>query len=272
MSGSSSRFDLQGSVAVVLGATGTLGGAIARGLAQHGASVGVAGRNPDRGESCAARIRAEGHSAEFLRVDSSEVDQLRSARARVEDTLGACDVLVNCVGGNDARASVSEERRVSDVSLDAWRGGFALNVEAGALLPCQVFGEAMVPRGRGSIVNVASVAAHVPVSRGIAYSASKAAVLNLTRFLAREWAHSGVRVNSITPGFFLADQNRDLLQHEDGSPTDRARQILDRTPMGRLGEPDELVGAAVFLASSAASRFVTGADIRIDGGFLATSV
>jgi NAD(P)-dependent dehydrogenase (short-subunit alcohol dehydrogenase family) len=130
----------------------------------------------------------------------------------------------------------------------------------------------MLARGRGSIINIASVASHLPVSRVVAYSAAKAAVLNLTQFLAREWAPRGVRVNSITPGFFPAEQNRRLLFNEDGSPTTRARSILGHTPMARFGEPKELIGAALFLASQNASSFVTGADIRVDGGFLSQTV
>jgi NAD(P)-dependent dehydrogenase (short-subunit alcohol dehydrogenase family) len=130
----------------------------------------------------------------------------------------------------------------------------------------------MVARGKGSIINVASVSAHIPLSRVVAYSAAKAAVLSLTQFLAREWATSGVRVNSLTPGFFPAEQNRKLLFNEDGSPTARAKQILGHTPMGRFGKDEELIGAAVFLASSLASGFVTGSDIRVDGGFLAQTI
>ena len=130
----------------------------------------------------------------------------------------------------------------------------------------------MVEQGRGSIIHIASVAAHLPVSRVVAYSAAKAAVVNLTQFLAMEWAEQGVRVNSITPGFFPAEQNRRLLFEEDGSPTPRAVQILSHTPMNRFGMPEELVGAVVFLASAAASGFVTGTDIRVDGGFLSTTI
>jgi NAD(P)-dependent dehydrogenase (short-subunit alcohol dehydrogenase family) len=129
----------------------------------------------------------------------------------------------------------------------------------------------MVARAKGSIINIASVSAHLPLSRVVSYSASKAAVLNLTRFLAREWAPKNVRVNSITPGFFPAGQNRKLLFNEDGSPTERTRDIWRHTPMGRFGEAQELVGAAIFLASQASS-FVTGADLRVDGGFLAQTI
>src|SRR5208282_6726552 len=149
---------------------------------------------------------------------------------------------------------------------------FDLNLVGGALLPCQEFGPSMAERGGGSIINIASVSAHLPVSRVVAYSAAKAAVLNLTEFLAREWAPRGVRVNSITPGFFPAEQNRRLLFNEDGSPTPRAKSILGHTPMARFGESRELIGAVVFLASANASGFVTGTDLRVDGGFLSQTI
>src|SRR5947199_9023699 len=130
----------------------------------------------------------------------------------------------------------------------------------------------MVARNRGSTINIASVSAHIPLSRVVSYSAAKAAVLSLTLFLAREWATKGVRVNSITPGFFPAEQNRKLLFNDDGSPTARTKSIWSHTPMNRFGEAHELVGAAVFLASPKASGFVTGTDIRVDGGFLSQTI
>jgi NAD(P)-dependent dehydrogenase (short-subunit alcohol dehydrogenase family) len=130
----------------------------------------------------------------------------------------------------------------------------------------------MAARGKGSIINIASVSGHLPLSRVVAYSAAKAAVLNLTLFLGREWASKGVRVNSITPGFFPAEQNRKLLFNDDGSPTARTKAAWGHTPMNRFGQPQELVGAALFLASAKASSFVTGTDIRVDGGFLAQTI
>jgi NAD(P)-dependent dehydrogenase (short-subunit alcohol dehydrogenase family) len=130
----------------------------------------------------------------------------------------------------------------------------------------------MISRGKGSIINIASVSAHLPLSRVVSYSASKAAVLSLTLFLAREWAQKGVRVNSLTPGFFPAEQNRKLLFNDDGSPTARTKSIWGHTPMNRFGEANELIGAALFLASSKASSFVTGTDIRVDGGFLSQTI
>jgi NAD(P)-dependent dehydrogenase (short-subunit alcohol dehydrogenase family) len=142
----------------------------------------------------------------------------------------------------------------------------------GVFLPCQEFGPGMVGRGQGSIINIGSVSAGVPLSRVVAYSAAKAAVISLTQFLAREWAPANVRVNAITPGFFPAEQNRKLLFNDDGTPTARTRSILGHTPMARFGRPEELAGAAIFLASPAASGFVTGTEVRVDGGFLAQTI
>ncbi len=264
--------DLSTDVAVVLGGTGVLGGALAEGLASAGASVVVAGRNEERGEARVAAIRAAGGRALFVAVDASSKGSVEAARERIRVELGEPTVLVNAAGGNHPSVTVTPENPVEAISLEAWRENFDLNLVGGALLPCQVFGPAMCAAGRGSIINIASVSAHLPLSRVMAYSAAKAAVLNLTRFLAREWATRGVRVNSITPGFFPAEQNRRLLFQEDGTPTPRARAILGHTPMGRFGEAHELVGAVLFLASQRASSFVTGADIQVDGGYLSQTI
>jgi NAD(P)-dependent dehydrogenase (short-subunit alcohol dehydrogenase family) len=265
-------FDLSQDIAVVVGGTGVLGGALAEGLARAGAAVAVLGRNRDKGEACARAIRSAGGRAQFITCDAQDAASLAAAHAAVGTALGAPTVLVNAAGGNDPRVTVAGERTFQSVALADWKANFDLNLVGGALLPCQEFGPAMVARGKGSIINIASVSAHIPLSRVVAYSSAKAAVLSLSQFLAREWARHGVRVNTLTPGFFPAEQNRRLLFNEDGSPTARAQQILGHTPMGRFGTDGELIGAAVFLASSAASGFVTGSDIRVDGGFLAQTI
>jgi NAD(P)-dependent dehydrogenase (short-subunit alcohol dehydrogenase family) len=265
-------FDLNGEVAVVIGATGVLGGAVAEGLASAGATVAVLGRNAERGAECVKRITSTGGKAAFVTADASSAESLAKAAKEVEATLGAPTILVNAAGGNDPSVTVTPENPFEKITAADWTRSFDLNLVGGALIPCQVFGPGMVSRGKGSIINIASVSAHLPLSRVVAYSSAKAAVLNLTQFLSREWATKGVRVNSITPGFFPAEQNRKLLYHEDGSPTPRAASILSHTPMGRFGESRELAGAAVFLASPAASGFVTGVDLRVDGGFLSQTI
>jgi NAD(P)-dependent dehydrogenase (short-subunit alcohol dehydrogenase family) len=265
-------FDLSGEVAVVIGGTGVLGGAMAEGMAQAGARVSVLGRNADRGQARAAKIKAAGGDANFIPADAQDRDALQSALKAVESSFGPPTVLLNAAGGNDGKVTLGPGRAFENIGVGDWTATFDLNVVGGALLPCQVFGPGMVQRGKGSIINIASVSSHLPLSRVVAYSAAKAAVLSLTQFLAREWAAKGVRVNSITPGFFPAEQNRKILFHEDGSPTERTQTIWAHTPMGRFGAPQELVGAAVFLASTKASGFVTGADICVDGGFLCQTI
>lgn len=265
-------FDLSNEVAVVIGATGELGGVIAEGLAAAGATVAVVGRSRSRGEARAKKMVAEGGRAGFFEADATNAQSLNNAHLAIEKELGAPTILVNAAGGNDPRVTVTAETPFENIAAEDWSESFNLNLVGGALLPCQEFGAAMAARGRGSIINIASVSAHLPLSRVVAYSAAKAAVLNLTQFLAREWAPRGVRVNSLTPGFFPAEQNRRLLFNEDGTPSARANSILAHTPMHRFGKAEELVGAAIFLASTRAAGFVTGIDLRVDGGFLSQTI
>jgi NAD(P)-dependent dehydrogenase (short-subunit alcohol dehydrogenase family) len=268
----STLFDLAGEVAVVVGGTGVLGGALAEGLASAGARVAVLGRNGERGEARVAAIRASGGQAVFCHADAADRASLQKALEGVLSAFGEPGVLVNAAGGNDPKVTVTDTHAIEEIDCADWNAAFDLNLVGGALLPSQVFGPGMCRRGQGSIINIASVSAHLPLSRVVAYSAAKAAVLNLTQFLSREWAPKGVRVNSITPGFFPAEQNRSLLFLPDGSPSPRTQAIWGHTPMKRFGEAHELIGACVFLASHAASSFVTGSDLRVDGGFLSQTI
>jgi NAD(P)-dependent dehydrogenase (short-subunit alcohol dehydrogenase family) len=265
-------FDLKGEVAVVIGATGVLGGRIAQGLGEAGAKIAVLGRNAERGADCARRIQDDAGEAKFFVADAVSRESLKNAAKEIEKFFGPPTILVNAAGGNDPKVTVTDQFKFEQITLEDWRANFDANLVGGTLLPCQEFGPGMAERGKGSIINIASVSAHIPLSRVVAYSAAKAAVLNLTQFLSREWAPRRVRVNSITPGFFPAEQNRRLLFNADGSPTDRARRILNHTPMARFGSPEELVGAAIFLASERASSFITGTDLRVDGGFLSQTL
>ena len=267
-----SLFDLTGETALVIGATGALGGAIASGLAAAGAKVAVGGRSAERGGQRVDAIKAAGGEAIFVSVDASSREAVAAAAKQVEAALGPITILVNGAGGNDPKVTVAGDVKFEDIDADDWRANFDLNLVGGALIPCQVIGSQMVARGKGSIINIASVTSHLPLSRVVTYSAAKAAVLSLTRFLGREWATKGVRVNSITPGFFPAEQNKKLLFNEDGTPTERAAQILGHTPMDRFGTAEELVGAAIYLASEKAASFVTGSDIVVDGGFLSQTI
>jgi NAD(P)-dependent dehydrogenase (short-subunit alcohol dehydrogenase family) len=265
-------FNLRGEVATVIGGTGVLGGAMAEALASAGARVAVVGRNAERGEERVRQIAAAGGEARFQAADAQSLEDLRSARDRIEAQWGPVAVLVNAAGGNRPDATLPPGADFCSLPLAAWQGVFDLNLVGGVLLPCQIFGESMLAAGRGSIINIASLSGMTPLSRVVAYSAAKAAVLNLTQFLAREWAQKGVRVNAISPGFFPAEQNRALLYNQDGSYSARGGQIIGHTPMARFGEAHELAGAVVWLASQKASSFVTGQNIVVDGGFSSTTI
>ncbi len=265
-------FDLSGQCAAVLGGTGELGGAMALALAQSGACVAIIGRNSEKGAEKVALVEEAGGQARFFAADALDKSSLRAVRDAIERECGETSILVNAAGGNRPDATLPPGANFCDLPLDAWNGVFDLNLAGGALLPSQVWGETMIARGSGSIINIASMSGMIPLSRVVAYSAAKAAVLNLTMFLAREWATKGVRVNAISPGFFPAEQNKKLLFNDDGSYSQRGGQIIAHTPMNRFGSAEELAGAVVFLASSRASGFVTGQNLVVDGGFSSTTI
>jgi NAD(P)-dependent dehydrogenase (short-subunit alcohol dehydrogenase family) len=269
---SSSLFDLNHRTAVVIGGTGSLGGAMAEALGANGARVAILGRSAERGMHRAEQIRRDGGEAVFHAADALDRDSLTRARDMIERSLGPVEILINAAGGNQPDATLQPGDDFCQLPLPAWQKVFDLNLIGGTVLPCQVFGETMLVRNSGSIINIASMSGIVPLSRVVAYSAAKAAVINLTQFLAREWASRGVRVNCISPGFFPAEQNRGLLYNKDGSLSPRGQQIIDHTPAGRFGYAHELAGAIVFLASSSASSFITGHNLVVDGGFSSTTI
>lgn len=268
----SGLFDLSTDVAVVIGGTGGLGGAMADALAAQGAKVAVVGRSAERGAERVAAIQAAGGKAIFQAANVLDPSSLATARDSIQSQLGNITVLINAAGGNRPDATLPPGSDFCKLPLEAWRDVFDLNLVGGVLLPCQVFGQTMVANRQGSIINIASMSGMIPLSRVVAYSAAKAAVINLTQFLAREWATTGVRVNAISPGFFPAEQNRGLLYNSDGSLSARGSQIIGHTPMARFGEASELGGATVWLASQAAASFVTGQNIVVDGGFSAVTI
>lgn len=252
-------FRLDGRVAVVIGGTGVLGGAISHGLGDAGASVAVLGRSEERAADRVAALEATGVKAIAVRVDATKLEDMQAARQEVERRLGPVAILVNAPGVNSATPFF-------DIGLDEWHDLLDANLTA-VFVACQVFGRAMVEHGQGgSIINISSASSGPPLSRVLTYSVAKAGLNNLTQYLARELAPHHIRVNAIAPGFFPAEQNRALLSE------DRLESIIAHTPAGRLGEPDELIGTVVWLASDAASGYVTGAIVRVDGGFTAMSI
>ncbi len=273
----SELFSLEGQVAIVTGSTGVLGGAMARGLARAGANVGILGRRKERADAVVAEIENAGGQALALPADVLDQAQLEAARAAVLERWGRIDILVNAAGGNVPAATLSGDRTFWEMPREAFAQVFELNL-LGTLLPSQIFGGAMVqPRAgeqpRGSIVNISSMAAQRAITRVVGYSAAKAAVDNFTRWLAVELGRSygaGLRVNAIAPGFFIGDQNRDLLLDPEGNLTQRGRTIIDHTPAGRFGEPEELISTLIWLCSPGA-RFVNGVVLPVDGGFSAFS-
>jgi NAD(P)-dependent dehydrogenase (short-subunit alcohol dehydrogenase family) len=252
-------YGLQGRTAIVIGGTGVLGGAFCEALAGAGAHTLVVGRDRNRGNDCVQRLIEGGGSAEFFTADCTSRKDLDALAAHLARANRPADVLVNGAGVNSATPflEITDEEwdRIVNVNLRSVR------------LACQVFGKYMIQKGtRGSIINIASLTALTPLSRVFTYAATKAAVVNLTQNLAREWAPQGIRVNALSPGFFPAEQNKHILTEE------RIENIMRHTPLKRFGLPKELAGALLLLASPNAGSFLTGSNLVIDGGFSSMTI
>jgi len=251
-------FSLKGKTAVVIGGTGELCGAMAMALAGAGAEVALVGRSREKADARLERIRAAGGEGFFIAADILSSDGLQELLSRVVEKSGHCEILVNGAGVNSATPFL-------EISEEEYQRIFDTNTKA-VFLACQVFGKYFLDNGiRGSIINVGSMSGIIPLSRVFTYSMSKAAVHNISRNLAREWATQGIRVNTLVPGFFPAEQNRKVLTPE------RVGQIMGHTPMKRFGKPEELGGATLLLASNAGS-FITGQEIIVDGGYAAMTI
>lgn len=275
--------DLSGKVAVVTGAAGVLCSDFSRALAKCGAKVALLDINETVAKRIADEIVAEGGQAIAVKANCLDKASLEDAKAIVDKVFGPCDILINGAGGNNPRATTYDEtfseetladpdkQSFFSISPDGVRFVFDLNVTA-AFLTTQVFALDMAKSGKGgNIVNISSMNAYRPLTKIPAYSAAKAAVSNFTQWLAVHFAETGIRVNAIAPGFFVTNQNRALLFRDDGTPTPRTGKILAGTPMRRFGEASELLGGLFFFLDDAASGFVTGVILPIDGGFSAYS-
>ncbi len=273
--------DLTGKVAVVTGGAGVLCSEFVRALAQCGAKVAILNRTLSKAEALAEEVRAAGGEAAAVQVDVTNSASVKAAHEEVLKIYGKCDILINGAGGNNARANTDKEYfELGDIESDT-KSFFDLDEEGfrfvmdlnfvGTLLPTQAFAQDMVGREGCTILNISSMNAYTPLTKIPAYSGAKAAISNFTQRLAVHFSKVGIRVNGIAPGFFSTEQNRALLCNEDGTPTARTGKILGATPMGRFGNPEELLGALMFLVDEKASSFVTGIVIPVDGGFSAYS-
>lgn len=254
-----SIFSLEEKTAVVIGGTGELCGTMAEGLSKAGAEVVIIGRNEEKAKSRISNIEDSGGKAYFLEADVTEKNSIESILTEIINRSGKCDVLVNGAGINSATPFL-------EVPEEEFDKIFETNSKA-VFVTCQIFGKYFLGNNiSASIINVGSMSGLIPLSRVFTYSMTKAAVHNISKNLAREWAKDGVRVNTLVPGFFPAEQNRKVLTE------DRVASIMGHTPMQRFGNSEELIGATLFLASEKASSFVTGAEIVVDGGYASMTI
>lgn len=273
--------DLNGKVAVVTGAGGVLCAMFARALASAGASVAVLDLNGEAAQKVADEITGEGGKAIAYVCNVLDKESMEACHQQVLADMGPCDILLNGAGGNNPRATTGKEyyepgdldaETKSFFDLEEKGVEFVFNLNfLGTLIPTQIFAKDMLGREGCNILNISSMNAYTPLTKIPAYSGAKAAISNFTQWLAVHFVKSGIRVNAIAPGFLSTNQNKALLWNDDGTPTARTGKILAATPMGRFGEPEELVGAVLFLLNNEAASFITGVVLPIDGGFSAYS-
>lgn len=268
-----SLFNIDGKVVLITGGYGILGSQMAEYLASEGAKVVILGRSKEKGEALAAKIKAKGDEAMFLVSDAMNEENLVQNREEILKAYGKIDVLINAAGGNMPGATIPPDKTIFDVKVDAFKDVIDLNL-FGTVIPTLVFAKAMVDNGKGNIINIASMSSFRPLTRVMGYGVAKAAVANFTEYMAGELSTKfgeGFRVNALAPGFFITEQNRNLMLNPDGSYTDRAKSVIAHTPFRRFGESEELLGAIHYLVSDASS-FVNGSILVVDGGFNTFSI
>lgn len=266
-------FDIKGKVVIITGGYGILGTSMADYLASNGAKVGILGRSLEKGESLAKELREKGYDVTFFKSDVMDQANLEYCRDQVLKKYGKIDVLINAAGGNMPGATIPPDKTIFDIDINDFRKVVDLNL-FGTVIPTLVFAKAMVKHNKGNIINIASMSSFRPLTRVMGYGVAKAAIANFTKYMAGELAlkfGDKFRVNAVAPGFFITDQNRNLMLNSDGSFTDRAKSVVAHTPFKRFGEADELLGSIHYLVSDA-SKFVNGSILVVDGGFDSFSI
>lgn len=266
-------FNIQNKVIVITGGTGVLGASMVEYLAAHGAKVAVLARNKEKGDALIESVKSKGGDAIFLQTDVTDEAVLKKNAEDIVAKYGRIDVLVNGAGGNMPGATIGPKNTIFDLKMDDFRNVVDLNL-MGTVVPTVVFAEYMVKRKKGNIINISSASALRPLSRVAGYGSAKAAVTNFTKYMAGELAikfGEDFRVNALCPGFFITEQNRNLLTNPDGTYSDRGNTIIAHTPFRRFGDPEDLLGTLHYLVSDA-SKFVTGTVAIVDGGFDAFSI